>query len=90
MELEKSYPKQFCIEVPKTKNGKVIRDGQGFPVLVKEYGMYTCFHIAHREAWKRYLYKENQKVFDQMYRRIEGKEEDGIVVIQPSRKKSRK
>ena len=53
-------------------------------------GVYTCFHIAHREAWKKYLYKENKKVIDQVYCRIEGKEEDGIVVIQPPRKKSRK
>ena len=90
LHLKKSYPKNFCIEVPKTKDGKLIRDKQGFPEIVKEYGMYTCFHIAHREDWKKYLYKENKKVIDQVYRRIEGKEEDGIVVIQPPRKKSRK
>ena len=26
------------------------------------YGQYTCFHIAPLEAWKKYLYKENQNV----------------------------
>ena len=40
------------MEVPKTKNNKVIQDTQGFPELVKDYGQYTCFHIAHWEARK--------------------------------------
>ena len=62
----KSYPEQFCVEVPKTIDGKVVRDDTGMPVSVKEYGEYTCYHIAHLESWKKHLYDAQQAVIEQL------------------------
>ena len=87
LNLKLSYPKTFCVGVPKTKNGEVERDKNGYPILVKEYGHYTCFYIAHHEAWKKYLFKAQQAVIEQIYREIEGTGEDGFVVVQPEKKK---
>ena len=87
MNLKSSYPKTFCVDVPKTKNGEVEWDKNGYLILVKEYGHYTCFHIAHHGAWKKYLFKAQQAVIEQIYREIEGTGKDGIVVVQPEKKK---
>ena len=56
-------------------------------MLAKEYGVYSCFHIAHREAWKKYLHNEQKEVNNQIYRKKEGPNDDGIVVVQESRKR---
>ena len=50
---EKNYPEQFCAEVPKTEDGKVVTDCKWRPQCVKEYGEYTYYHIAHRDTGKR-------------------------------------
>lgn len=36
-----------------------------------EYGEYTCFHIAHHEAWKRHLHEKQQDVIEQLARYFE-------------------
>jgi len=58
--------------VPKTKHGKLVRDRESNPIFVKEYGEYTCYHIAHRHAWKKYLFSAQQAVVAQIAESIEG------------------
>ena len=69
---KKHFPAVFCTEVPKTRHGKLVRDRGSNPIFVKEYGEYTCYHIAHRHAWKKYLFSAQQAVVAQIAERIEG------------------
>ena len=56
LRIKRRYPKVFCVEVPKTTNGVVELDPiTRMPIIERMFGEYTCFHIAHHEAWKLYL-----------------------------------
>jgi len=78
-----NYPKVFCVEIPKMKNGRIVTDKNGKLQFTVECE-YTCYHIAHHESWKRYLFKKNQEVIEQLAEYIEGTPE------QKSKKKKRK
>ena len=73
LRIKKSYPKVFCVEVPKTTNGVVELDPiTRMPIIERMFvGEYTCFHIAHHEAWKLYLWQSQKSVVDQLSRYIE-------------------
>jgi len=70
--IRRSYPDTFCVEVPVTVNGQVQMNRYNEPKLEKEFGEYTCYHIAHHEAWKKYLYQTQQEVIDQLCKSLEG------------------
>jgi len=69
--IKASYPELFCVEVPKTVNGRDQFDRNNEPFFQKEYGEYTCYHIAHHESWKKHLYKTQQGIIEQLYQFIE-------------------
>ena len=48
-----------------------------------------CFLIAPHEAYKKYLYKAQQAVINQIYEEIEGTGEDGLVIVREQNKKRR-
>ena len=66
--IKKEYPTTFCIEVPQVQvsNGEVVTDRDGYPIYVKKYGEYSCYHIAHHEAWKKHLHASNSSVIEQL------------------------
>jgi hypothetical protein len=64
--IKKEYPTTFCIEVPQVSNGEVVTDRDGYPIYVKKYGEYSCYHIAHHEAWKKHLHASNSSVIEQL------------------------
>ena len=47
------YPKHFSVKVPVLKgDGSLRRDGEGNPVFKTEYGVLSCYIIAHQDKWK--------------------------------------
>ena len=65
----------------------MVRHPDGKAVLKKEFGQYTCFHIAHEDAWKKHLYKQEKETVDEIWEGIEGVKDDALVVLQPPGKK---
>ena len=54
------YPKHFSVKVPVLKgDGSLRRDGEGNPVFKTEYGVLSCYIIAHQDKWKS-IYKEKR------------------------------
>ena len=44
------YPKYFIVKVPVLKgDGSLRRDGEGKPVFKMEYGVLSCYIIAHQD-----------------------------------------
>ena len=70
--IKASYPALFCVEVPIMSNGRIQTNELGAPMFKKEYGEYTCYHIAHHEAWKKYLYETQQETIAQLHAFVEG------------------
>ena len=68
---EKNYPEIFYVEVPKTENGKVATDCKGRPEFVKEYGEYTCYHVVHRECWKKHLCETQKAIINKLHEFVE-------------------
>ena len=47
------YSKNFSVKVPVLKgDGSLRRDGEGKPVFRTEYGVLSCYMIAHQDKWK--------------------------------------
>ena len=50
------YHKHFHVDTPVLDaSGKVERESNGNPKYEREYGIYSCYHLAHRKAWKRHI-----------------------------------
>ena len=50
---EKKFPKKFSVKVPLLKgDGSLQRDSDGKPIFKTEYGVLSCYIIAHQEKWK--------------------------------------
>ena len=60
--VKKKYPEFFYVDVPVLDqvNGEIKTDSEGKPIHTTEYGVYTCYHIAHRKQWKKMLYNKQQ------------------------------
>ena len=55
------YPKQFSAKVPVLKgDGSLRRDGEGKPVFKTEYGVLSCYIIAHQDKRKG-IYTEQKR-----------------------------
>jgi hypothetical protein len=67
MKVKAKYPKLFCVEVPKFKE----TDKNGNVIFIREYGEYTCYHIAHHEQWKKYLFEREKEAIEQLHEFIE-------------------
>ena len=62
----KKVPRRFYVDVPKLgKDGKVMTDSKG-PMFTRQWGEYSCYHIAHQEAWKRHLHKQQAELVTQV------------------------
>ena len=62
----KKVPRSFYVDVPRLdKHGKLKTDSNG-PIYTRLYGEATCFHIAHQEAWKRHLHKQQAELVTQV------------------------
>ena len=72
MKVKASYPELFCVEVPKFKDGVIQTDEKGNVIFIREYGEYTCYHIAHHEQWKKYLFERERELIEQLYEFVEG------------------
>ena len=67
----KKVPRNFYVEVPKLReDGKIMKDSKGGPVVTRQWGEYTCYHIAHQEAWKQHLFRNSHLVFTGLARPI--------------------
>ena len=63
------------------KAGRIALDDDGKrPVFVVEHGGYTCYHIAHHNAWTKYPYERDQAI---------AKELQAYVVLPSTSKKSK-
>ena len=61
----KKVPRRFYVNVPKLgKDGKIMTDSKG-PIFTRQWSEYTCYHIAHQEAWKRHLHKQQAELVTQ-------------------------
>ena len=55
-------PQQFCVEVPiLNEQGRIDRDSDGNVKTLREVGMYTCYHEAHKNCWKRFFLQKNKE-----------------------------
>ena len=62
----KKVPRRFYVDVPKLgKDGKVMTDSKG-PMFTRQWGEYSCYHIAHQEAWKRHLFSKQSSLISQV------------------------
>ena len=62
----KKVPRRFYVDVPKLgKDGKVMTDSKG-PIFTRQWSEYTCYHIAHQEAWKRHLFSKQSSLISQV------------------------
>jgi len=54
------YPKTFYVDTPLLNDDGSIKtdDTTGDVQYEREYGYYTCYHIAHRKLWKQHLLEE--------------------------------
>ena len=51
----------FSVKVPKLRaDQRLQRDDEGKVIFQTEYGVLTCYLIAHQEQWKK-MYKNKQK-----------------------------
>ena len=56
----KKYPKNFSVKVPVLKgDGSLKRDRDGKPIFKMEYGVLSCYTIAHQDKWKS-IYEEKR------------------------------
>ena len=67
------------------KDGKVKNNNNG-PMCTREYGKLTCYHIAHKEAWKRHLISTQTEMITQ----AEEATEEAKKAKKLEKKKSRK
>ena len=57
-------PQQFCVEVPiLNEQGRIDRDSDGNVKTLREVGMYTCYHEAQKNYWKRFFLQKIRKKF---------------------------
>ena len=64
--IKSAYPSKYRVDVPMTVNGRIkIDKTTKEPVFETYHGEYTCYHIAHKEAWKKHLYEKEQSVIQQ-------------------------
>ena len=62
----KKVPRRFYVDVPKLgKDGKVMTDSKG-PIFTRQWSEYSCYHIAHQEAWKRHLFSKQSSLISQV------------------------
>ena len=60
-------PQQFCVEVPiLNEQGRIDRDSDGNVKTLREVGMYTCYHEAHKNCWKRFFLQKNKEEIMEM------------------------
>ncbi len=71
IKVKAKYPALFYVEVPKFKDGRIQTDKNGNVIFVREYGEYTCYHIAHHEQWKKYLFEREKETIEQLHEFIE-------------------
>ena len=67
------------------EHGKVKKNKNG-PMCTREYGELTCYHIAHKEAWKRHLISAQADMITQ----AEEATEEARKAKKRKKKKSRK
>ena len=57
----KRFPNMFSVKVPKLRaDQRLQRDDEGKVIFQTEYGVLTCYLIAHQEQWKK-MYENKQK-----------------------------
>ena len=74
----KKYPKNFSVKVPVLKgDGSLKRDRDGKPIFKMEYGVLSCYIIAHQDKWKS-IYEEKRS--EESAATGESSEELGVIV----------
>ena len=63
----KKVPRNFYVNIPKLgKDGKVMMNSKG-PIFTRQWGEYSCYHIAHQEAWKQHLFSKQSSLISQVH-----------------------
>jgi hypothetical protein len=59
-----NYPKTFYVDTPLLNDDGSIKtdEATGEVKYEREYGYYTCYHIAHRKLWKQHLLKQQNEM----------------------------
>ena len=51
----KKVPSNYYVDVPMLDDHDKVEKNKNGPMYTREYGKLTCYHSAHKEAWKRHL-----------------------------------
>mmetsp|Transcript_30638 Transcript_30638/g.64831 ORF Transcript_30638/g.64831 Transcript_30638/m.64831 type:complete len:282 (-) Transcript_30638:108-953(-) len=87
------YPKHFNVFVPKLEaDGSIKRDGDKKVIFEEEFGELSCWHIAHRNRWKKgnTTTKALTPITEESGDGDPGSEESEVMIINAKSKKKRK